>query len=213
MNPKRLPLWLGAIGAILLVPGTLWVANSGRRLTDDDARVALQPLYRVHLDMIDQGPISVMLMIPNTIQWTKISNVWGEPEFVISAVASDGQSITSLATSVRTELVDATGRVIPLLPSGPAYGYSGSAMDSLRFRAAPGRRLTLKLGRTRQIAVVTGDLIVVSDWFDTKDKLVGRQLDQSIESLLKLVSISGLLLVLSGGCVFFVIRIRRHAVD
>ena len=213
MKSKRLPLWLGAIGALLLVPGTLWVASSGGRLTDDDARVALQPLNRVHLDMIDQGPISVTLMIPNTIQWTKIRNVWGEPEFVISAVASDGQRTLSLATSVRAELVDGTGRVIPLRPGAPPYGYSGSAMDSLRFRAAPGNQLTLKLGRTTPSAVLTGDLIVVSDWFNTKDKLVGLSLDQGIESLVKLVSISGLLLVVSGACVFFVNRIWLHAVN
>jgi hypothetical protein len=215
MKSKRLPLWLVAIGTLLLVPRTLWVAGSRNRLSDDDARVALQPLNRIHLDSIDQEPISVTLIIPNTTQWTKIRNVWGEPEFVISAVDAAGRFALCLPEMpVRIELIDRTGRVLPLQPDGGPYGYSTRcASSSLRFHAAPGNELTLKLAGTRGSPAPAGDLIVVSDWFNTKDKLVGLDLDKDVESLVKWLSIPGLLLVVSGAGVFFVNRIRHHVVE
>lgn len=215
MKSKRLPLWLGAIGILFLVPGTLWVAGSRTRLTDGDARIALQSLNRIHLDGIDRGPISVTLMIPNTTQWTKIRNVWGEPEFVISAVDTAGRFALCLREMpVRIELIDPAGRVIPLQPDGGPYGYSTAcSSSSLRFHSAPGNELTLKLAGTRPGTVPAGDLIVVSDWFNTKDKLVGLYLDKDVESLVKWLSVPGFLLVLSGAGVFFRNRNRHHAVN
>lgn len=175
MKSKRLPLWLGVFGTLLLVPRILWVVDSGSRLSDDDARTALRPLNRIQLDGIDQAPIPVTLMIPNTTQWTKIRSVWGEPGFVISAVDTAGTFALCLPEMpVRIELIDATGRIIPLQPGGGPYGYStGCASSSLRLHSAPGNELTLKLAGTRPGTVPAGDLIVVSNWFNTKDKLVG----------------------------------------
>jgi hypothetical protein len=212
MKLKHLPLWLGAIGTLLLVPGTLWVAGSRSRLSDDDARIALQPLNRIYLNGIDQRPISVTLMIPNTTQWMKVRNVWGEPEFVISAVDTTGRFALCLPEMpVRIELIDSTARVIPLQPGGGPYGYSTAcASSSLRFHSAPGKELTLKIVGTRPGTVPAGDLIVVSDWFNTKDKLVGLYLDKDVEYLVKWLSILGFLLVLSGAGFFFRNRIRHH---
>ena len=85
------------------------------------------------------------------------------------------------------------------------------ASNSLRFHAAPGSELTLKLDGLG--TVPAGDLIVVSDWFDTKDKLVGLDLDKSTGVLVNFLSIPGFLLVVSGAAAFFVNRIRHHAVN
>jgi hypothetical protein len=48
MKSKHLALWLSAIGAVFLAPRLLWVAGSGGRLNDADARIALRPLKRIH---------------------------------------------------------------------------------------------------------------------------------------------------------------------
>ena len=213
MKSKRLPLWLGAVGTFFLVPRALWVAGSSSRLTYDDARVALEPLNRIHFDKNDQGPISVTLRIPNTTQWTKILSVWGVPEFVISAVDTAGRLALCLPEMpVRIELFDQTDRLIRLHPGGGPYLYSTlCASNSLRFHAAPGDELTLKLERLGTVPAV--DLIVVGDWFDTKDKLVGLDLEKSVGGLVKSLSIPGFLLVVSGAAAFFVNRIRHHAVN
>ena len=63
MKSKRLRLRLGEMGTLLLVPRALCVAASSSRLTDDDARVALEPLNRTHLGKVDQGPISVRRVV------------------------------------------------------------------------------------------------------------------------------------------------------
>jgi hypothetical protein len=115
---------------------------------------------------------------------------------------------------VRTELIDPTGRVIPLQLDGGPYGYSTiCASSSLRFHVTPGTELTLKLAATRPGTVPAADLIVVSDWFDTKDKLVGLYLDKDIESFVKWLSIAGFFFVLCGVSVFLLNRICHHAAN
>ena len=212
MKAKRLPLWLCAVGTLFLVPGAMWVAGSRSRLNDnDDARVALQPLKRIHLNSIDRGPVSVTLVIPETTQWTKIRNAWGEPALVISAVA--GRLALCLPEMpVQIELMNPMGGAIPLQPYGGPYGYSTAcASSSLRFHAGPGNELVLKLARTSRGTIPASDIIVVGDWFNTKDKLVGLELDKDVESFVIWVAIPGVLLVASGAGVFLVNRLRRHA--
>lgn len=112
----------------------------------------------------------------------------------------------------RIELRDPNGRVIALRPGGGPYGYSTNCeSSSLRFRATVGDELTLVVTKTGE--GVTGDLIVVGDWFNTKDKLVGVALDKDLEPFLKWPSIAGSLLVLSGVLVFVRNRVRQHRGD
>jgi len=91
LKSKRLPLWLSAIGGLLVLPGVLWFGGSGTRPNNDDVSSALKPLTRIHLDSIDEKPLSVALIIPNTARWTRIRKAWGEPEFVFSAIDPTGR--------------------------------------------------------------------------------------------------------------------------
>jgi hypothetical protein len=215
LKSKRLPLWLSAIGGLLVLPGVLWIAGSGMRLNNDDVSSALNPLTRIHLDRIEDGPVSVTLIIPNTARWTRIRKAWGEPEFVFSAIDPTGQLALCLPKiGARIELRDVTGRVIALRPGSGPYGYSNNCeSSSLRFSAAVGDELTLEATKTGEgvSTVPAGDLIVVAEWFNTKDKLVGVGLDKDFESLVKWPSIAGSLLVLSGLMVF--VRNRQHSGD
>lgn len=54
------------------------------------------------------------------------------------------------------------------------------------------------------------NLLVVSDWFNTKDKLVGLYLDRDVASLVTWLSIPGLFLVVVGAGIFFANRICQH---
>jgi hypothetical protein len=216
MKSKRLPLWLSAIGGLLVLSGVLWIAGSGTRLNDDDVSSALKPLTRFHLDSIDEKPLSVTLIIPNTARWTRIRKAWGDPEFLFSAIDPTGRFALCLPEMpVRIELRDPTGRVIALRPGSGPYGYSTNCeSSSLRFRAAVADELTLEVAKTVGVSTVpAGDLIVVGDWFNTKDKLVGVGLDKDVAFLVKWTLIAGSLLVLSVAAVFVRNRVRKHGGD
>ncbi len=214
MKSHRLPLGLSAIGALLVFPGVLWFAGSGTRLNDDDVSSALKPLTQIRLDSIGEQPLSVTLINPNTARWTRIRKAWGEPEFVFAAIDPTGRIAQCLPKmGVRIELWDPIGRAIVLRPGGGPYGYSTDCeSSSLRFRAAVGDVLTLEVTKIGE-GVTTGDLIVVGDWFNTKDKLVGVALDKDIQPILKWPSITGSLLILSALLVFVRNRVRQRRKD
>ena len=70
MKSKRLRLWLGAMGTLLLVPRALCVAASSSRLTDDDARVALEPLNRIHLGKSSGADLGPARCLARPYAWT-----------------------------------------------------------------------------------------------------------------------------------------------
>jgi hypothetical protein len=212
MKRRRLPLWLTVTGSVLLIPGILWFATSGMRVSNHDAWLALDPITRIPLDGVGKGPSSATLTVPNTVRWKKIRKVWGEPEFVISVVEPTGRSTLCLPEMpLRIELSDPTGRIIRLRPSASPYGYSSDCeSSSLRFQADPGSELTLKVIETGVRTVPAGYLIIVGDWFHTKDKLVGVDLDEDIDSLAKWTSIIGCLLIMVGTGIFIRGHIYRH---
>lgn len=215
MKRRRLHLWLTVTGGALCLPAILWVATSERRLDGDDASIALNPIARIPLDTLRKGPFSATLIVPDTVRWKRIRKAWGEPEFVISAVEPTRRFTLCLPKMpARIELCDAAGRVVSLQPAGAPYGYSASCeLSSLRFQAARGDKLTLKVTETGSGTVPAGYLIVVGDWFNTKDNLVGLDLDKDIDSLVKWLSIIGCLLVVAGGGVIIWAKVHSHRKD
>jgi hypothetical protein len=221
---RRRVLRTGLIGAgvLLLVPGIIWITTSGSRLNDDDAYTALQPLLEVPLDSITDNQLSESLHIPETEQWVRIRKLWGEPDFVISIIDQTGRNAICLTSAgFQIEVKKQNGGSIPLLTGGPPYGYSDfCAGAGLRFRATPGEKLELTLrgerdrapsrGASPHIVLRGGELIVVPNWWNTKDKLVSVSLDNDISTLLKWASVSGVVLVLMGASLIAVKRVRRH---
>jgi hypothetical protein len=210
MTWSRSPLWLSAIGGLLLLPGVAWVTTTGIRIDDVDASVAFQPLARIDLVGGDNRPLSAAFTVPDTARWTRIRKVWGAPELLIVAVGPDGRSGQCLPIMpLRVRLADQKGGASLLQPHSQPYGYSGSCEgSSLQFHAVPGDELTLKITRTAGPAP-RGYLIVVAAWLNTKDNLVGLDLDKDIACVLKWTSVVGSLLVLSGAGIFAKNRVRR----
>jgi hypothetical protein len=102
---------------------------------------------------------------------------------------------------VRIELYDRDGRTVSLKPGFGAYGYSDlCSAGSLRFHAAVGDVLSLKVTSLGTAVLPVGNLIVVRDWWNTKDKLVGEALDEEIESVITWLSIgAGFLIAFAAG--------------
>jgi len=165
MRSSRSPLWLNCVGGFLLLPGIVWLATSGTRLTDDEVSTAFQPLSRIDLERLAHGPLSVAFTIPNTARWAKIRKVWGAPELLIVAIEPTRRSVLCLlGMPFRIELDAQKGGRAGLQPHGGPYGYSTSCeTSSLRFEAAPGDELMLKITNTAR-TVPLGYLLVVSDW-------------------------------------------------
>jgi hypothetical protein len=178
-------LWLSLAGAIVVIPGLLWIATSGSRLNDGDAHIALQPLIRIPLGRISDGPFSERFDVPDTRQWAKIRKVWGEPDFVVTAIDEAGRYLICPPIPLRIDLTDRGGSSIPLRRGEPPYGYSAHCSESsLRFQATAGDTLNIKITAAGDRLLPAGDIIVVRYWWNTKDKLVGVYLDDEIDSLL-----------------------------
>ena len=179
---KRWPICLVVLGGVILIPGGVWFSTSRARLTKNDDAIALQPLIRIPLASLHEQPLTAMLTIPNSALWARIRRVWGEPEFVISANEPTGWTMMCLSSMpVRIEVVNTNGIAIRLQAGPGPYGYSDYCSgSSLRFQAAGGSVLTLKITKVEVRPVPAGDVIVVADWWNTKDKLVGVALDEEI---------------------------------
>ncbi len=210
---KRYAQWLGAAGVLLLMPGLLWVANSGARLTSEDAHTALEPLIAIQLNQLNQNPVSVKFRIPVNTRWNKIRSVWGQPDLAIMvADVSKDLALCLDDVPVGIGLVDQAGRDVPLRPDRIfPYGYATTCTENttLNFRAAPGAQFTLTLTPTNPGTPPSGALYILSSWPDAKDKLMTVSLNQDAGSLAKWPSIFGGLFVLASLVLFVVNWIQR----
>jgi hypothetical protein len=197
---KRWAIGLLVLGGGMLIPGGVWFCTSRLRLTNNDDAIALQPLIRIPFASLHDQPLTAMLAIPNSAQWARIRRIWGEPELVISASYPTGRTLMCLPSlPLRIAVADANGTAIRL-QSGPSpYGFSDSCSgSSLRFQTKGGSVLTLTITKVDSRPVPAGDVIVVADWWNTKDKLVGVALDEQIGGLLKRLSMAGILFIALG---------------
>lgn len=197
---RLIPASIGVVGIVLLIPGAwslIYSVYSGRVINSEDASVALTPVLSVPLKSILRV-LDSKLVIPDTTQWRRIRRDWGEPEFVIAAIAPDRQVAYCLGTLDINVVVNQQGKPVPLTFAGAPYGYSSDCLRSaFRFQAAPGTELEMRIYKFSESP--TGNLIVVADWRYTKDKLVGVQLDAELQPRIKSMSVVGLVLVAIAG--------------
>ena len=209
MKSNGLPVWAGAIGCLLSVPWILWHAGPATHLSKNDEAVALRPLLQIPLD---QGPVRATFTVPQSPTWRRIRKVWGEPEFVISEVSRTAMFALCLPDMpLRIELNDTNGSMIPFHRGRAPYGYSDDcAQSSLRFNAEFGTEVEIRVAGTATEGTSIAKLIVIADWFGTKDKIVGDVLNKDIGSILTGLFAFGLMLVLAAACVFTANRIRQR---
>jgi hypothetical protein len=83
-----------------------------------------------------------------------------------------------------------------LISKNPPYGYSSDCKrSSLAFQAAPGPELAVTITKSGDRPLPSGDLIIVSNWPNTKDKLVGISLDEKLRRILTATSSVGVVLM------------------
>jgi hypothetical protein len=169
-------------GLVLLALGAVFLIPILRGLNDEDVRAALTPLTRIPLAQVE-GTVSstLKLLVPDAPQWTRIRREWGNPEFIVSAISSTKQFAYCLGDLDIGIQIYQHGGQVPVEVSYPPYGYSTDcSRSSLRFQAVPGSELEIRVSRSGQSSLPSGELIIVAYWPDTKDKLVGRSLDRQL---------------------------------
>jgi len=80
----------------------------------------------------------------------------------------------------------------------------------MRFRAAPGNMLALTVTSRRGRALPAGNLVVVPNWWNTKDDLVGVGMDKDIATLVQWISFMGIALVPAGAVLMFRHHVGHH---
>jgi hypothetical protein len=207
LTSRFLPPCIGLAGLLLLIPGALFGPSMLFGLKHGDDFVALTPLANVRLDQIGTVPVVIKLVIPDKPQWRRIRRAWGEPTFVISAVSSQKRFAYCLPDLGINVEIGRQESEIPLEFSNPPYGYSSNCeRSSLAFQAVPGSELAVTITKSGDRPIPSGDLIIVSNWPNTKDKLVGISLDEKLRPILTATSSVGVvLMVIAVG-----ILVRRH---
>jgi hypothetical protein len=202
------PFLLGMAGVLLLIPGASFVPSMFFGLKPGDDVVALTPLFRIRLDQLGMEPVVTKLVIPDTPQWKRIRRIWGEPSYNISAVSSERRFTYCLPHLGLNVKVSGRSSAIPFKGSGPPYGYSTDCdRSSLAFRAVSGSELTVTISKFGDPQIHCGELLVVSDWFNTKDKLVGVSLDEELRPIVMASACLGSMLIV--GAAVLLLR-HRH---
>jgi hypothetical protein len=171
-------------------------------LNSHDEMTAVSPLVRIPLDQLaNSGSAAVIVTIPHNAQWARIRRQWGDPSYFVGAVeypktAPEIRCLDQLGIAV--EIRTKTG-IVPLKPAkGPPYGYSARCPDAgFEFRAPAGTDLTIRASSPRD-PMPAGELIVLCDWDNLKDKIVGVMLAESFRKMAWYCAGVGLAMTLAG---------------
>jgi len=196
---------LCVIGALLGIP-QIW-SSTKTSLRPGDEKIAFTPLYRTGLENLDQGA-TFSVTIPNNEAWRRIRRAWGDPEYVIAPVSPDLETMYCLDTWDIELQARVDGRPLPTQTANSApYGFSVSCSSpvGVRFNAAPGSRVEIRVDKVRHGMASKGDLIVTTYWWDGKDKLVGIALDRDLRIPFLIMAAAGILCLGSGGVLLLLV--------
>ncbi len=204
-KPGSRVVWLAAAvcGILVCASGAALLIYTLLDLNSAEVVTALTPFAAVPLDSGGRpATTSMKVVIPDTAQWRRIRRQWGTPEYIISAVAP-GRQVAYCLLDLKMEIkVYRNGKPIQTENSIPPYGYEARCNgSSLRFRAAPGDELRVDISRTAQQPVPSGDVIVICEWFATKDRLLSKDLNKEI---FRPIAIAGIIF----GVVFIALAVR-----
>jgi len=177
-------LWVGVLGLVLLAPGALfwgWIWTSDP-VRPADVRFAFRRLATVPLSQAG-GTADTAVTIPSDPSWRRIIRNWGDPGYIVGAVSRGPNHhmycLKDLSVRVQARAGD---KPVGLEPAEYApYGYSADCSPAgLRFRAAPGTVVTIRLAAAGR-SDLAADLIVEPYWtVGTKDHLVGISIEKDL---------------------------------
>ena len=201
------------IGFLLLVPGLAWFFYNP--VGPDEASVVFKDLAAVPAaDLRQKRMVNVSVTAPDDRVWRHIRHKWGEPQYEI-ALASPLKEHQFCFDGISATASEA-GRELNLEPGTWMYGFGMDELFARQcqsvgsiFRARPGSRVNVTLTAGDQFA--SGESIVVRPvWYNTKDKLVGVDIDKDIRTIVTWPFLVGLGLCLLAGVLFLQSYIRKQ---
>jgi hypothetical protein len=199
-------LFLSA-GAFLFLTGDL---NS------DDEMTALSPLARIPLDQLaNSGSAAVIVTVPHNAQWARIRRQWGDPSYFVGAMKypeTGGQIHCLDELGISVEVRAKTGIISLKVAKHYPYPYWARCPGpGFEFCASPGTELTIRAGSPRH-PMPAGDLIVLCNWENLKDKMVGVMLTEDLRKIAGYPVGVGLAMILAG--IFALVhRSRARKID
>jgi hypothetical protein len=194
----KVTIGLGIAGILIIVPGAMWF--SSRRLSNDDLGLAFRPLLRIRLTQVEQErSVSAEVSVPDGLQWRQIRHYMGDAPLLLAASGPRDRESLYCPDQLGIQLKVATGSS-PVSPEKPftPYGFSLECLGSIgiQFRASPGTKVTAYVTATNQKPLPSGNVILINNWYDAKDKIVGVMLDEDFRKVFVVTSIIGAVLIL-----------------
>jgi hypothetical protein len=166
--------------------------------TSEDAELAAVPVIRLPFDALKRaGSASVIFEVPASVQWTRLRNAWGDPDYIVFAVSRTDGTIVSWSSVGVAVTASIASRPLAVEPAAASpYGYSSSAQDpGVAIRAAPGARVRVDFAVLSAHPESAGEIVIQPEWEGMKDRLVGVALNLHLRPHIRVASVLGVLLL------------------
>lgn len=185
-----------AIGLLLTLPAAFTSGLFGP--TVEDAELAVAPAARLPLDALKRaGSTSVIFEVPAGVQWTRIREGWGDPDYLVFGVAKSDGSVVSWSSVGVAVTASIAGRSLPVEPAtSVAYGYSSSVQDpGVVIRPGSGARVRVDFTGLDSDLGPAAEIVIQPEWQGMKDRLVGVALNLKLQPHVRVASVCGVLLL------------------
>jgi hypothetical protein len=212
---------LAALGVLLVVPAVWNRALDPMR--DADMWSPLKPLAEVPISQSEgQKSVDLVLTLPNDAVWKRTRQYWGDPDYTVALVSSHGE-YQHCFDGLNVRVVHGESQV-SLRNAHLFYGYSPRDSDidckSLgeSFQVPLGSKIHIHLTAESDHVAPYTNVIVSADWHNTKDLMVGLDLDKDFRTLERWyenrMAVLGLIMILSAAFLFVHERLQaKHRRD
>ena len=158
----------------------------------------------------------IRVLIPDDAEWRKISEKWGNAEFIVALERRGNQGLVCPGQKVVLQVRTPNGDLPLARRFEPVYGYSMECRDyGWPLSTSPGGMASLILSFERGEIVAETDLVVLASWkVPVKDRLAGEALREQLRGIVDGLALVGILAIGVAGvaAVRLKLRARRHPV-
>ena len=198
----RATLLMLVAGVLMLLPGACTLVRSAPNR--DDTGVAFTEVARIRLDSFSAGsPIRLVFRVPNTAQWNRLRETWGDHGYIVYAARKEGATpwIIPFSTLNLDVTISRSGGHLAVEPaSGCPYLISSDAGNdcAVAFKPRPGDELEITLTSRGRDSLPVGDFVIQPyGGAYEKDRIVGAMIDSDLQPYILGVAGIGIVLLIA----------------